>query len=218
MDKIVVRKENGELNIALYQKNNSNETFNKITEIKRNGNGNSVELAIESFNILIYPHLLYSNSNKENKEKRIEIIRKEIKKTEEEIDELENMCYHYYKDNNERDKKIEYKEKLLEYLKEKEKEAENSEEIIIDYISVEKLTKTFKIRKIKEKWNIVRFGDKEFIMTKELSDYFTKNIYHGSIFHLYSDGNNIILEECNDPIFRRYLKGSNTILEEFPSV
>jgi hypothetical protein len=125
MDRIVVRKENNELNVALYQKNN-NDTFCKVTELK--GNGNSVELAIENFNILIYPHSSCSNSNKEN---RIEIIRKEMRKIEEEIKELENSYY----DSNEKDEEIRYKEKFLEYLK--EKEAENSEEIVIDYLHEE---------------------------------------------------------------------------------
>lgn len=80
-------------------------------------------------------------------------------------------------------------------------------------LKVEKLTKTFKVRKTKEKWSTVKFGDKEFIMTKELANFFTKNIYHGSIFHLYFDADSTILEEYRDPIFRRYLKESDTTLK-----
>lgn len=81
-------------------------------------------------------------------------------------------------------------------------------------LRIEKLTKTFKIRKVKEKWNVVKFGDKEFIMTKDSADYFVRRISKDALFHLYFDGSNTILEECNDPIFRRCLKGSGTILED----
>lgn len=73
-------------------------------------------------------------------------------------------------------------------------------------LKIEKLTRSFKIRRVKEKWSVVKFGDKEFVMTKELAERFTSKIYRGSIFHFYFDGDKVILE---DPYLIRTPVGTN---------
>ena len=73
-------------------------------------------------------------------------------------------------------------------------------------LKVEKLTRNFKIRKVKEKWVAVRFGDKEFVMTKDVADYFVRCIRRDSIFHLYFDGDKVILD---DPYLIRIPIGTN---------
>ena len=72
-------------------------------------------------------------------------------------------------------------------------------------LKIEKL-RSFKVRRVKEKWSIVKFGDKEFVMPKDTTDYFVRSLYRNSIFHLYFDGNNVLLE---DPYLLRIPVGTN---------
>jgi hypothetical protein len=48
-------------------------------------------------------------------------------------------------------------------------------------LKIEKLTRSFKVRRVKEKWSAVKFGDKEFVMPKDIADYFVRSLYKNSI-------------------------------------
>jgi len=52
-----------------------------------------------------------------------------------------------------------------------------------------------KIKKKKETWYAVKFGDKEFYMPKEIKDSFECEIYHGSTFSFYFDGNKFFTDD-----------------------
>ena len=52
-----------------------------------------------------------------------------------------------------------------------------------------------KIKKKKEKWYSVKFGDKEFLMPKETKDNFTNKLYHNSKFSFYFDGNKFLTDD-----------------------
>jgi len=54
--------------------------------------------------------------------------------------------------------------------------------------------RSLKIRKVKEIWDVVKFGDKEFLMPKDVKDYFTSKMYENSHFYLYFDGDNVITD------------------------
>ena len=52
-----------------------------------------------------------------------------------------------------------------------------------------------KMKKTKEKWYAVKFGDREFYMPEEIKDRFVSKIYHGSTFSLYFDGNKFFTDD-----------------------
>jgi uncharacterized pyridoxamine 5'-phosphate oxidase family protein len=63
-------------------------------------------------------------------------------------------------------------------------------------LKAEKLgSRSLKIKRVKEKWSIVKFGDKEFLMPKELINRFTNKVYRDSIFHFYFDGDRVITDD-----------------------
>jgi len=52
-----------------------------------------------------------------------------------------------------------------------------------------------KMKKTKEKWYVVKFGDREFYMPEEIKDRFVSKIYHGSTFSLYFDGDRFFTDD-----------------------
>jgi hypothetical protein len=52
-----------------------------------------------------------------------------------------------------------------------------------------------KIKKKKEKWYSVKFGEKQFLMPKEMKDSFVLKLYHGSRFSFYFDGNKFFTDD-----------------------
>jgi len=61
-------------------------------------------------------------------------------------------------------------------------------------LEVQKL-KGIRIVKAKEKWHAVNIDGKEFLMPKKAFEKFTGNMYDGSYFYLYFDGNNVITDD-----------------------
>jgi len=53
-----------------------------------------------------------------------------------------------------------------------------------------------KIRTVKEEWYAVTFGDREFLMPKETSDYFENKLYENSHFYLYFDGDKVLTDNA----------------------
>ena len=52
-----------------------------------------------------------------------------------------------------------------------------------------------KMKKTKEKWYSVKFGDREFYMPEVIKDRFVSKIYNGSTFSLYFDGNKFFTDD-----------------------
>jgi len=52
-----------------------------------------------------------------------------------------------------------------------------------------------KMKRTKEKWYVVKFGDREFYMPEEIKDRFVSKIYHGSTFSLYFDGDRFFTDD-----------------------
>lgn len=118
MNRIIIKLEENEWSYTLYEKDRDESEFYET--IKFIGDGNYAEFIFGNFDVLI---------NLESEKSKLRVINKMIKETEKEIEELKS---------GKQDEKwaIVAKEEFIKYLKEDEKKiknAEDVEEIIIDY-------------------------------------------------------------------------------------
>jgi len=52
-----------------------------------------------------------------------------------------------------------------------------------------------KIKNVKEEWYVVEFGEREFLMPKEVCNYLLSKIYKGSCFDMYFDGDKVFTDD-----------------------